>query len=43
MKPVPHSKDLPVPNLPTHLTLEYESELKAATEAPNEEQDGATF
>jgi hypothetical protein len=30
MRPVPHSEDLPIPHPPTHLTLQYESELKAA-------------
>jgi len=43
MRPVPHSKDLPIPHLPTHLTLEDESEHGAATEVQNEEQDDATF
>jgi hypothetical protein len=43
MKPVPHSKDLPIPHPATHLTLKDESENKAATKIPNEEQDYATF
>ena len=43
MRPVPHSENLPIPHTPTHLTLEEESELKAATEVPKEEQDDATF
>ena len=43
MGPVPHSENLPIPHPPTHLTLEEESEFKAATEVPNEEQDDATF
>jgi len=43
MMPVPHSEDLPIPHLPTHITLENESEHKAATEVPKEEQDDATF
>ena len=43
MRPVPHSENLPIPHPPTHLTLEEESELKAATEVPKEEQDDATF
>jgi len=43
MRPVPHSEDLPIPNLPTHLTLEDESEKEAAIEVPKEEQDDATF
>ena len=43
MRPVPHSENLPIPHLPTHLTLEDESEHEAATEVPKEEQDDATF
>jgi len=43
MRPVPHSEDLPIPQPPTHLTLEDESEHEAATEVPKEEQDDATF
>ena len=43
MRPVPHREDLPTPHLPTHLTLENESEHEAATEVPNEEQDYATY
>ena len=43
MRPVPHSEDLPIPYPPTHLILEDESEHKAATEVPKEEQDDATF
>ena len=43
MRPVPHSENLPIPHPPTHLTLQEESELKAATEVPKEEQDDATF
>ena len=43
MMPVPHSEDLPIPHLPTHLTLEDESEHEAAPEVPNEEQDDATL
>ena len=43
MRPVPHSEDLPIPHPLTHLTLEDESEHKAATEVPNEEQDDAIF
>ena len=34
MRPVPHSEDLPIPHLPTHLTLGDESEHEAATEVP---------
>ena len=40
---VPHSEDLPIPHPATHLTVEGESEQEAATEAPNEEQDDASF
>jgi len=43
MRPIPHSENLPIPHPPTHLTLEEESELKASTEVPKEEQDDATF
>ena len=43
MRPVPHSEDLPIPQSPTHLTLEDESEHEAPTEVPNEEQDDATY
>ena len=43
MRPVPYSVDLPIPQLPTHLTLKDESEHEAATEVPKEEQDDATF
>jgi len=43
MRPVPHSEDLPIPHLPTHLTLVDESEPEAATEVPNKEQDDPTF
>ena len=43
MRPVPHSEKSPVPHPPTHLTLEEESEFKAATDVPNEEQGDATF
>ena len=43
MRPVPHSENLLIPHPPTHLTLEEESELKAATEFPKEEHDDATF
>ena len=42
-RPVPQSENLPIPHPPTCLTLEEESELKAATEVPKEEQDDATF
>ena len=43
MRPVPHSEDLPIPHLPTHLTLEDKSEHEAATKVLKEEQDDATF
>ena len=43
MRPVPHSENLHIPHPPTHLTLEGESELKAAAGVPKEEQDDATF
>ena len=43
MRSVPHREDLPITHLPTHLTLEDESEHKAATEVPNEEQNDATY
>jgi len=43
MMPIPHREDLHIPHLPTHLTVEDESEHEVATEVPNEEQDGATF
>jgi hypothetical protein len=43
MRPVPHSGDLPIPHPPTHVTTEDESEHKAATEVPNEEQHDTTF
>jgi hypothetical protein len=36
-------EDLPIPYPSTHLTLEDESEHKAATLVPNEEQHDATF
>ena len=37
MRQVPHSENLPIQHPPTHLTLEEESELKAATEVPKED------
>ena len=43
MRPRPHSEDLSTPHLPTHLTVEDESEHEAAAEVTNEEQDDATF
>jgi hypothetical protein len=43
MKPVPHSEDLPIPHPATHLTVEDESEHKAAAEVPNEKRYDATF
>ena len=43
MRPVPYSEDLPIPHLPTHLTVEDESEHEEATEVPKEAQDDATF
>jgi len=43
MRPVPHSEDLPIPQPPSHLTVEDELEHEAATEVPKEEQDDATF
>jgi len=43
MRSVLHSEDLPIPHLPTHLTVEDESEHEEATEVPKEAQDDATF
>ena len=43
MRPVLQSENLPIPHPPTHLTLEEESELQAATEVLKEEKNGATF
>jgi hypothetical protein len=43
MKPVPQGKDLPIPHPATQLTVEDESEHKAATEVPNKERHEANF
>ena len=43
MRPVPHSENSPILHPPTYLNVEEESEFKAATEVPIEEQDDATF